>query len=87
MPKPHLVSSPEPLTKEFAECRDMDSACGKTIKRATVVFMWDNMDVNQAFDREAQAQPNTCHKCLTSDNLRGRYVYGIISGVEARVEQ
>lgn len=75
--KAHLVSSAEPLQAG----RDQDAACGKQIKKARFVFMWDDMDItgNSLLEGAVSISPHVCRECKLGSQWE-RYIYGIMSG-------
>lgn len=80
--KAHIYISEEPIQPG----RDLDSMCGRTIKNANILHAWDSLEVG---GQEPLSTLLFCSKCVPQifKMQEKRYVYAIVEGVEAMVEQ
>lgn len=85
-PKPHLIISEEPLKSGVTQI----ALCGAEIPNAEWAFMWDQETGQTISGRKSESfcynQLIVCRKCQNLDNESKRYLYGAISGQEAKQE-
>lgn len=84
-PKPHLIISEEPLI----EGRDYAPVCSTKKKPVAVLkaaWMFEGELPQGSFRLDSIALMICCGKCKTSVLPKGRYIYGAVSGQEAKQE-